>query len=141
MQHKLHRKFHAFTDQIERILVAITLILFGGSLVNGILDNLTWPLALFGLAFLFAIRPVIGWFSLMGTGIHPKEKRAISFFGIRGIGSFFYTAFALQQAKFDYAREIWSLVAFIVLVSIIIHGLTASTVMKKLDDRFSNEVV
>jgi NhaP-type Na+/H+ or K+/H+ antiporter len=138
MEHKLHRKLHAFTDQIERILVAITLLLFGGSLVNGLMDYLTWPLGIFGLVFIFLIRPVTTWLSLIGARLHYKERWAISFFGIRGIGSFFYMAFALQQAKFTFARELWSLVAFIVLMSIIIHGLTAGTVMKKIDDEFNN---
>jgi sodium/hydrogen antiporter len=140
MHHKFHKKLHAFTDQIERILLSIVLILFGGSLVNGILDHLTWQLALFGVFFVFVVRPLTGYVALIRTKLHYKEKLGISFFGIKGIGSFFYLAFALQQTDFVYAEELWSLVAFIVLLSIIIHGFTATPLMLKLNREFAKEV-
>ena len=135
--HKFHKKLHDFTDQIERILLSIILILFGGSLVSGILDHLTWPLALFGIFFVFIVRPLTGYISLIGTRLHVKEKIGISFFGIKGIGSFFYLAFALTKAEFAYAEQLWSLIAFIVLLSIIIHGFTATPFMLKLHNEFA----
>jgi sodium/hydrogen antiporter len=131
--HKFHKKLHDFTDQVERILLSIVLVLFGGSLVSGILDHLTWPLALFGVVFVFIIRPVTGFVSLIGLRLHTREKFGISFYGIKGIGSFFYLAFALTKADFPYAQQLWSLVAFIVLLSIIIHGFTATRFMDNLD--------
>lgn len=134
--HKLHKHLHDFTDQVERILVAIVLILFGGSLVSGILDKLTWPMVGVALIFLFVIRPLSGLIGLIGTQLHIKEKLAISFFGIRGIGSFFYLSFGLKQYFFVYGRELWALVSFIILLSIVIHGLSANTVMTHLKERF-----
>lgn len=140
MTHRFHKNLHEFTDQIEKILVAIVLLLFGGSIVNGILQYLTVEMALFGLAFLFIIRPLTSLIALIGTRLHIKEKMAISFFGIRGIGSFFYLAFALSTTYFSYAKELWSLVSFIVLISIIIHGITASPVMKKIESELPNDL-
>jgi NhaP-type Na+/H+ or K+/H+ antiporter len=137
--HKLHKHLHDFTDQVERILVAIVLILFGGSLVSGILDELTWPMVGVAFIFLFIIRPLSGLIGLIGTKLHIKEKLAISFFGIRGIGSFFYLSFGLKQYFFMYEKELWSLVSFIILLSILIHGVSASTVMTHLKDRFSEK--
>jgi sodium/hydrogen antiporter len=139
MHDKYHKKLHDFTEQIERILVAIVLILFGGAIAHGILNFLTWPMAVFGILFVFVIRPFTGMVSLFKSNLHFKEKLAISFFGIRGMGSFFYLAFGLYQADFTYARELWSLVSFIVILSILIHGLTATSVMKKLETEFSRE--
>ena len=140
MTHRFHKNLHEFTDQIEKILVAIVLLLFGGSLVNGILEHLTLKMALFGIAFLFIIRPLTSLIALIGTKLHIKEKMAISFFGIRGIGSFFYLAFALSTTYFSFANELWSLVSFIVLISIIIHGITASSVMKKIESELPNDL-
>lgn len=137
--HKFHRKLHDFTDQIERILLAIVLILFGGALVNGILDHLTRPMVLFSLLFVLVIRPLAGLVSMIGSQLHIKEMLAISFFGIRGIGSFFYLAFAMYQINFARGKELWSMVAFIVLLSLIIHGLTATSAMKKLETQFTRE--
>ena len=140
MTHRFHKNLHEFTDQIEKILVAIVLLLFGGSLVNGILEHLTLKMAVFGISFLFIIRPLTSLIALIGTKLHIKEKMAISFFGIRGIGSFFYLAFALSTTYFSFANELWSLVSFIVLISIIIHGITASSVMKKIESELPNDL-
>lgn len=134
--HKYHRKLHDFTDQIERIMVAIVLLLFGGSLLRGgILQHLTWQLALVGLAFVFLVRPLAGLLSLAGIKLPVQEKLVISFFGIRGVGSFFYLSFALSETDFAYKDQLWSLLSFIVLLSILVHGLTATQVMEKLDEK------
>jgi NhaP-type Na+/H+ or K+/H+ antiporter len=98
-------------------------------------------MAAFGVAFVFLIRPLCGLLGLIGTGLHLKEKLAISFFGIRGIGSFYYLAFALTETNFSSAPEIWSMVAFIVLLSLCIHGLTANSVMTKMEEQFSEKDV
>ena len=132
MDHQYHQRLHAFTDQIERILLAILLMLFGGSLVEGILTHLTLPMALVGLGFLLVVRPLSGWLGLIGVPMATHDKWAVSFFGIKGIGSFFYLSFALSETDFGYQKEIWSLTAFVVLVSILLHGLTASFIMEKL---------
>lgn len=136
MDHKYHKKLHSFTDEIERILMAIFLILFGGALVSGILKPLTLNWAIFGMFFLFFIRPVSGLISLIGAPIHVKEKLAVSFFGIRGMGSFFYLAFALGEATFERPEQLWAIISFIVLLSIVVHGLSAPTVMNWLIGKF-----
>ncbi|MGX5690199.1 cation:proton antiporter [Arcticibacter tournemirensis] len=133
MHDKYHTSLHSFTDQIERILLGIILLLFGGSLATGVLDALTWPLALFGVAFLFLIRPIGAMLTLLPVNLSVKEKTAISFFGIRGIGSFFYLAFGLSKADFKYADELWATLCFVVLISVIVHGATAAFGMRMVE--------
>ena len=135
LNHKYHKRLHDFTDQIERILVAMVLVLFGGALANGILQYLTWPMALVGLAIVLLVRPLLGLLTLADKKMHFQEKMAISFFGIRGIGSFFYLSFALHQSYFVYGQQLWSLVSFIVVLSLIIHGATAVKTMVKLEEK------
>lgn len=131
-EHDYHEDLHAFTDQIERLLVAVVLLAFGGSLVMGVLASLTVKTVLFALIFLFVVRPAAAMISLYGSKMYLKEKLSISFFGIRGMGSIFYLAFALNQTKFLREDELWSAVAFTIVVSILIHGLTAAPIMKHL---------
>lgn len=138
--HKYHNRLHAFSDQMERIFVAILLILFGGSLVRGILDDLTWPMAAFGVAFIFVIRPVCALIGLIGTKLKIQEKLVISFFGIRGVGSVYYLAFAFGTVFFKEQDQLWSLVAFIILISIGIHGLTAGFTFKKLEETLPDDI-
>lgn len=133
LNHKFHRRLHDFTEQTEKILLAIVLLLFGGSLVHGALNFLTMDMVWVGLGFVLIIRPLTGLIGLIGEKLHIKEKLVISFFGIRGMGSLFYLSFALQQITFKYTSALWSTVSFIILLSVIIHGLTATSVLESLD--------
>ena len=134
--HTMHKTLHEFTDQIERLLLSIVLLLFGGSLISGLLEHLTWPLAIASVLFVLVMRPLIGFLILWNSGLPLKEKIAIGFFGIKGIGSFYYLAFALAEAQFPEKGPLWSVTGFTVLLSILVHGLTATSVMKKLEMRF-----
>lgn len=140
LNHQFHKDLHSFSDQTERILVAIVLLIFGGSLVHGILDHLTWQYALLSLFFLLIIRPVSSLIALIGTNLHFKERMGIGFYGIRGVGSFYYLAFALSKEPFLMDKELWSTVSFIVLLSVAMHGLTATHVMSSLEKKFSKSV-
>ncbi|MCH2547273.1 MAG: cation:proton antiporter, partial [Alphaproteobacteria bacterium] len=133
MNHDYHKVLHSFIDQIEHIMLAVLLILLGGAVVDGLLESLTWFYALCGLIFVIIVRPLAAWISLLPVKMSGKHKLIVSFFGIKGIGSFFYLAFALNEVSFAHASEIWSITAFVVLLSIFIHGLTSTFAMKKID--------
>lgn len=133
MKHELHETLHEFIDQMERILVAIVLLLLGGSVIESLLAPLTLAMFLFCLAFVFIIRPLTAVIVLKRSGMTKGERLAVSFFGIKGIGSFYYLAFALGEEKFQDPDILWAITGCIVLISITIHGLTATSVMKKLE--------
>ena len=82
---------------------------------------------------LFIVRPLTAWVALLRTRVPPGERAAISFFGIRGIGSLYYLAYAINHARFSQADQLWALVAFTVIVSIVVHGTTATLVTRRLD--------
>ncbi|RIJ31784.1 cation:proton antiporter [Henriciella algicola] len=134
-EHEHHRKMHEFTTQLERALMAILLLLLGGAVMDGILKPLTWPLIAAGLLIVLVVRPVFAYLALSWTTCSRREKCVISFFGIKGIGSFFYLSFALGEAEFANADTLWALTAFVVLISILVHGLTSSIAMKWLGDK------
>ena len=133
LNHKYHRRLHDFTEQVERILVAIVLLLFGGLLVHGILYSLTWTMVWIGLAFVLLIRPFTALPAMFDVRFRFKEKLAVAFFGIRGMGSLFYLSFGLNKGYFENKQELWAMVSFIIVISILIHGLTATTVFRKLE--------
>jgi sodium/hydrogen antiporter len=137
IEHKFHLKLHSFTDQIERMLMAMVLILFGGTLHHYVFSNITWPAVVFAVLIVLVIRPVTAYFSSLGSDLHFKERAAISFYGIKGIGSFFYLSFALIQARFTHTEELWVTVSLVVLLSILIHGLSANSIMQRIEEQFS----
>jgi NhaP-type Na+/H+ or K+/H+ antiporter len=57
----------------------------------------------------------------------------VSFFGIRGLGSVYYLAFALQAAAFEAPDLLWSTMGLTIVISIVLHGMTVTPVMRRLD--------
>jgi sodium/hydrogen antiporter len=133
--HEYHQVLHDFAEQIERLLTMLLLLLLGGAVVNGLLGALTWPAAAVALALLVVVRPAAAWLSLAGRPVRRAERWVIAAFGIRGVGSFYYLAFALAMAGFGRGELLWATVGFVVVVSVVLHGITATPVMKRLDRR------
>lgn len=129
--HEYHRTLHDLSENVERLLMAFALVLLGGAIVGGLLRPLTWPAAIVGLAFLFLVRPAAGLIGLLGNGMRFREKAAISFFGIRGFGSVYYLAYALNEANFRQERFLWSIVGWVIVASILVHGVSAAPVMRR----------
>lgn len=131
--HDYHETLHDFVEQTERLLMMALLVLFGGALARGLLAPLGWADALAAAVVLLAVRPAAGFVGLLGSGMPRHEQAVIGFFGIRGMGSFYYLAYALNAANFAQPERLWALVGFIVLVSIVVHGTTVTPVMRRLD--------
>ncbi len=134
-RHAFHERMHDFAEQTERLLMMVLLVLFGGALAGGLLDALTPEGAMAGLAFLFLVRPAAGLVGLLGAPHPLRERAAMAFFGIRGIGSFYYLAYALNRTALAEATALWAVVGFTVLVSIMMHGITVTPAMRWLDHR------
>jgi NhaP-type Na+/H+ or K+/H+ antiporter len=134
--HHYRARLHEFSEQLERLFMMVLLILFGGALAGGLLAPLTWGAAAVGLLCLLAVRPLAGLVSLTGSGLRFDEQAAISFFGIRGIGSFYYLAYAYNTEAFGNLDVVFALVGFVVLGSILLHGITAAPIMGWLDRRW-----
>lgn len=133
-QHEYHESLHDFAEQIERLLMMVLLVCFGAAIAEGsIFGALSWQVIVTAALVLFVVRPLAGWVGLIGFPASSGEKAVIAFFGIRGLGSFYYLAFALGQAEFDGATILWVTTCFAVLSSIIMHGVMVTPVMHQMD--------
>ncbi|QDH70337.1 cation:proton antiporter [Marilutibacter alkalisoli] len=133
--HDYHGILDTFAQQCEKLLMAVMLLLLGGALASGILSDLDWRGIVFALVFVLLVRPLAGWLGLIGASLTTRDRWAIAVFGVRGIGSLYYLAFAVNHAEFRDAGELWAVVCLVVVLSILIHGLTASGAMAWLDRR------
>ena len=132
--HGYHRILHSYIEQLERLLTVVILVLLGGAIARGLLAGIGWAEVGLALAFLVLVRPLSGWLALARGKTGPRERIAISFFGIRGIGSLYYLAYALGQGGFgDQAAHLWSIIGLVVAMSVVLHGVTTAPVMKRLD--------
>jgi NhaP-type Na+/H+ or K+/H+ antiporter len=132
-EHEFQREMHDVTEQVERLAMMTLLLLFGGALVSGVLAPLTWADVGLALAILLVVRPVAGVIGLVGLKAAGGEKLTLAFFGIRGVGTIYYLAYALNHAAFPQAERLWAIVALVILLSIVIHGLTVTPIMRRLD--------
>lgn len=73
------------------------------------------------------------------VGAPPKfgERRLIAFLGIRGIGSFYYVAYAVNHGAFGLSHQLWAITGLVVLLSILLHGITATPLLRRMDVRLS----
>lgn len=118
-----------FNEQMERICEIIVVLLLGGAL-----DFRSFTLdALWFIPLLFLlIRPISASIALWGTQASGQQKRLIGWFGIRGIGSLYYLAYALNHGlPEDLADRIISLTHATVAVSIVVHGISVTPLMNK----------
>ena len=120
--HEFQDEMHAITEQI-------------GALVSGLLTPITWVDFVVALAVLLVIRPVTGWIGLLGWAGDLDEKLTLSFFGIRGVGSIYYLAYGINHMPVADAEHLWAIVGLIILLSILLHGLTVTPIMRSLDER------
>lgn len=138
-EHDYYVELHDFAVLVERVLMATVLVLFGGAIFQGLLAPLTVLHGAVGLVLLLVIRPVAGILSFVGTDAPWSERAVVAFFGIRGIGSFYYLSHALAESSFQEielliaAGELWAFVGFVVLVSIVLHGISSSPIMDTLE--------
>jgi NhaP-type Na+/H+ or K+/H+ antiporter len=133
--HGYHSVLHKFVEQIERLLTVAVVVLLGGSIARGALDSIGWLDVLVVAVILVVVRPVAGYIGLTPGKTGPKERAVISFFGVRGVGSLFYIAFALQEGEFPGGEHLWALTSLVVIGSIVLHGATATPIMAMLDRR------
>ena len=131
--HEYHAVLHKFVEQIERLLTVAVVILLGGAVARGLLAGITWVDVAIAAGFLILIRPIAGLIALTPGKTGPWERLVISFFGVRGVGSLFYVAFALTHGNFPEADRLWAIVGLVVVGSILLHGVTATPAMRLLD--------
>lgn len=129
-RHDFHRRLHDFSESIEHALTAVLLVMLGGALPA------LWPAldlahAAIGLALIFVVRPLVGWLSLAGTKLKRRERLVVAFYGVRGVGSIYYLAYAGTHIELVNKAELWAAIAFAILVSTVVHGLSAGVAVER----------
>lgn len=139
--HDYHAAMHEVTERLERLLTLFVLLVLGVALTRGLLGGLDWRGVVVAVALLFVIRPLAGIVSLRlrsgrraeGVGLTRGQEWAAAFFGVRGVGSIFYLAYASGESEELAADWLWSTVAFTVVLSVLVHGVLATPVMRRVD--------
>ena len=139
--HDYHVHMHGVVDRLERLLTLAVLLLLGVTLTNGLLDALSWQGVVVGVALVLVLRPLSGWVSLAvgpraRIGHHTLgrgERWVTAAFGVRGVGSLYYLAYASNQTEFADLDALWATIGFTVALSVVVHGVAAGPMMKRLE--------
>ncbi|WUJ75055.1 cation:proton antiporter [Kribbella soli] len=133
-QHDFHEELHGFVEQLEHILTWGILLLLGSAITAGLLRPLTFAGVALGLLLVLVIRPLTAWVALAGTPLGRSERWVTAAFGIRGVGSVFYLAYAGSDFGTD-LPWLWATVGFTVVLSVVVHGVAVTPLMRMLDVR------
>jgi NhaP-type Na+/H+ or K+/H+ antiporter len=117
----------AINEQVERLVEVALVIVLAATLSP---QYLRLEEAWFIAVLFLVIRPISVHLGLLGQSIATSERRLISWFGIRGIGSLYYLMFALNRGlPDDLTSELVSITLATIAVSIIAHGITVTPLM------------
>lgn len=116
----------SFGSTVERLL-ELMLVTLVGAAVGSYWDSRALLIA---AALFFVLRPLTGYLLLHGTATSPLQKAMIGWFGIRGIGSLYYLAYAFSHGLGKQAGvELASLTLSVITLSIVLHGSSATPLL------------
>lgn len=110
----------------------MVLFLIGFGLLIGHMPwrQVNWRVVAVAAAVLCVVRSLTGQLGLCFQGqASGRERLAISFLGIKGIGSVYYMAYAMNHHDFAHSETLWAVVILTIMGSIIMHGMSTHVLL------------
>jgi NhaP-type Na+/H+ or K+/H+ antiporter len=124
----LAQRLRDFGARCERLVEAAMVLAIGVAL-HGV--AIGWRELAFAVALLLLVRPASVLAVVRLRTLPRRPRRLVAWFGIRGIGSLFYLAFALEHGVQDaLAHTLVAATLCCVALSIVAHGLSATPLME-----------
>ncbi|MEM6410423.1 MAG: cation:proton antiporter [Pseudomonadota bacterium] len=121
---------HEFTETESEVLSQLTFLLFGLAILPQALEAMTIEILLFGLASLTVVRMLPVAIAMTGLKLHVPTVGFLGWFGPRGLASLLFALLVLEDLNIETAETIKTIVAITVLMSILLHGLTAGVLSR-----------
>ncbi|TAG64719.1 MAG: sodium:proton antiporter [Oscillatoriales cyanobacterium] len=130
-----------FTERIEKLMEVGTILILGSMLrLEALVAHGSYALLIAGL-LIFLIRPVGAWISTIGGRLHPASRLLCGWFGIRGVGSIYYLTYAFGHGlKGETAEKIAWITFTTIVISVIVHGISATPLMNWYERRIKPKV-
>lgn len=133
-EHEVNVRFHQGAEVAGTFLELLVLLLLGSMLTSDGLSIPGWDGWLLALLLIFIIRPGLVLASSSRGLASLRERVFLAFFGVRGVAALFYAAIVVGSGALSPEEAnvvVWTTIACVV-VSIFIHGATATTLSKNL---------
>ncbi|MGN6481969.1 cation:proton antiporter domain-containing protein [Luteibacter sp.] len=117
----------SFGETVERLIAAALVLAVGVAAMPAL--SLTGVAV--AMALMLVIRPIAVWLATMGSPVPWQRRLLIGWFGIRGLGSLNYLAFAIGHGLGgDHLGALEGIVITVVTVSILAHGVSVTPLMR-----------
>lgn len=137
-RHDVPDTFHEFNESVSAVFQIATFFVFGALVVATGWDGSVWPIVLFIVFALFVARPVAVLLSFVGVDLPRPSKLFIAWFGPKGVASMLFALFVLASGTSD-RTVIFDVAAFVILASILAHGLTDTVGGRWIERRLGTE--
>ncbi|WLI09871.1 MULTISPECIES: sodium:proton antiporter [Pseudomonas] len=122
----------AFGSLVERAMEVFLVTLLGVVLVG----HWDWRALVVALVLFCAIRPLCVWLMPWGRLLDDRQRLLIGWFGIRGIGSFYYLFYAPNHDLAPAAATLCTdLTLSVVALSILAHGISTQPMLARYERR------
>jgi NhaP-type Na+/H+ or K+/H+ antiporter len=127
-----------FVERIEKLSEVGVILLLGSILLWQPIVTYAGQSFLVIILLFLVIRPVGAWMSTIGKRLllprrrllHPGTRWLFGWFGIRGVGSLYYLAYAFGKGlKGDLGEQIGWITYTTIVVSVIVHGISSTPLM------------
>jgi NhaP-type Na+/H+ or K+/H+ antiporter len=122
-EHDIPDAFVEFAENVSAISQVLTFFVFGALIVATGYDRDVWQLVVFIPLALLVARPVAIMLAFVKSRLPGPQKAFIAWFGPKGVASMLFALFVLKS-DVGAASTIFDVAAFVILSSIIAHGLT-----------------
>ncbi len=138
-----------FIEQVEKLLEIGTILLLGTILLYQPIVSFAPQSILVILLLFFLIRPLGVFISTIGKRtiknpqnqkLYPQKRWLFGWFGIRGVGSLYYLAYAFGNGlKGELAEQIAWITYSTIVVSVLLHGVSATPLMNWYNKNITNK--
>jgi sodium/hydrogen antiporter len=137
-EHEVPDSFVDFAENVSSIFAVITFFLFGALIVATGYEGPVWALFVFIPLALLVARPVAVVAALAGTRLPRPQKLFIAWFGPKGVASMLFALFVLDRSV-AHGSLVFDVAAFVILSSIVAHGLTDTIGARWIERRMERE--
>ncbi len=123
----------SFNEQLERLGELAVVLVVGAMLAE--IQRLG-PGVVLAAGLFVVIRPLATMLTLVRTPLSRAQRAFIAWFGVRGVGSVYYLAYALSQGvPAEAAQTLADITLVVVATSIVVHGVSVTPLMRRYSAR------
>jgi NhaP-type Na+/H+ or K+/H+ antiporter len=126
----------SFNEQLERLGELAVVLIVGAMLA----DIQAWgPGIVLAFSLFVVIRPLATLLTLFRAPLSRPQRAFIAWFGVRGVGSIYYLAYALSHGvSAPAARMLADVTLVVVAASIVLHGVSVTPLMHRYSARIGD---